>query len=188
MVYLSLIWIFSWVTIIFGPPVTFAYYFYAQKMVDETYPETSEIVEAGKRYFTQSWQWMLANILVILLLFANFVFYDQLTARWADLVKTIFVALGFLWLGVQFYALPYYMLQEEKSLRTAWRNGLYTFFAAPVYTLTLWVFAALIAALSAGTVIPILLGMPGIIVVLGSKAVFERLTTFKIIEEDPDTS
>ncbi len=100
--------------------------------------------------------------------------------------KSFFSPLGLLWLGVQFYALPYFMLQEEKSLRTAWRNGIFTILAAPVYTLILWIFGVLIVVLSVGTVIPLFLGVPGIIVVLGSQAVTERLITFEIIEEHPN--
>lgn len=186
MVYLSLIWLLSWVTIIFGPPVTFAFYYFAQRLVDESYPETREIIEAGRRFFAKSWQWMLGNLVIAVLLVANNLFYDQFAAQWANVLQIVFGALGLLWLGVQFYALPFFMLQEEKSLRTAWRNGIFTILAAPGYTLVLWIFGVFIAALSVGTVIPLFVGVPGIIVVLGSQAVTERLITFEIIEEHPN--
>jgi uncharacterized membrane protein YesL len=186
MVSFSLIWLFSWITIIFGPPVTFAYYYFAQKLVDESYPTTREIIEVGKSFFVKSWQWMLGNLLVFFLLVANYMFYRQFAERWDNIIRTILLAIGLLWLGVQFYALPYFMLQEEKSLRTAWRNGIFTILATPFYTLVLWIFGVLIAVLSIGTVIPVFLGVPGIIVVLGSQAVTERLITFKIIEEKTD--
>jgi uncharacterized membrane protein YesL len=186
MVGLSLIWLFSWATIIFGPPVTFAFYYFAQRLVDESYPETREIVEAGKSFFAKSWQWMLANILVFLLLVANYMFYSQFAKGWDNILRSVLLAIGLLWLGVQFYALPYLILQEHKSLRTAWRNGIFTVLATPGYTLILWIFAVLITVLSVGTVIPLFLGVPGIIVVLGSQAVTERLITFQIIEEKAD--
>jgi uncharacterized membrane protein YesL len=184
MVGMSLIWLFSWVTIILGPPVTFAFYDLAQRLVDESYPERREIVEAGKRHFGQSWRWMGVNLLVFFVLLTNYLFYDQMTQGWADVVKSAFLAIGIVWTGIQFYALPYLMLQEDKSLRTAWRNGLFTFLAAPVYTLILWVFGAFLAILSVGTVIPFLLGVPGIIVVLGSQAAAERIETYQIAERD----
>ncbi len=101
-------------------------------------------------------------------------------------MRVFVLLLGLMWLGVQFYPLPYLMEQEEKSLRLALRNGLFTLLAAPGYTLVVVSGAVVIAALSIGVVAPLFLGGPCLIAVLGTHAVRERIETYQVRDRDAD--
>lgn len=64
--------------------------------------------------------------------------------RWAITIRYLGLV-DWVWLVVRFYALPYLMEQEHKSLRLALRNGFSTLLAAPGYTTLLIVVVGPIA-------------------------------------------
>jgi hypothetical protein len=103
---------------------------------------------------------MLLNLLVVAVVVSNIWFYGQFDADWTVIVRMILSFLSLVWLMVQFYVLPYLMEQEDKSLRLALRNGLFTALAAPGYTAVVGGLAALVVALSAVLVAPLFLGRP----------------------------
>ena len=86
------------------------------------------------------------------------------------------------WLLVQFYALPYLMEQERRSLFLALRNGLFSLLAFPGYTLILGGLALVVGVLSLRFVVPAVLGAFGLVALLGTWAVRERLETYRIRE------
>jgi uncharacterized membrane protein YesL len=186
MVVIGLIWLLSWVTIVFGPPATFGVYYVTNRLAHGRSLGLRGLLEGGRRYFLKSWQWMLLNLMVAAVLAVNIWFYGQLDAGWAGTVRAFPLFLSLAWLVVQFYALPYLMEQEEKSLRLALRNGLFTFLAAPFYTAVVAGLAALIAVLSVWLVVPALLGSLCLIAALGNRAVRERLETYRVQERETD--
>lgn len=185
--FLNLIWLLCWLTIILGPPATFANYHFANRLVHGENIGIKGFIEGGRRYFLQSWIWMLVNLLVSFLLIANIWFYTALEPFWADFLQILFIILSILWLIVQFYSLPYLMEQEEKRLGIAFRNGLYTLIASPGYTFVVAGVSSLIAVLCVVLRVPLFVGGPFLIVILGSTAVKERVATFNVREgEDSD--
>ena len=186
MVLINLVWILCWLTVMLGPPATFGIYYVANRLVHGESLGLSGLLEGGRRYFLRAWLWMLLNLVVTAVVGVNVWFYARFDAVWAGLLQMFFLLLGLAWLVVQFYALPYLMEQEEKSLRLALRNGLFTALAAPGYTLMVAGLAALVGALSVGTVAPLFLGGPCLIAVLGNRAVLERLETYHVRERETD--
>ena len=184
LVVINLIWIVCWITVVLGPPATLGLYYVANRLAHGESVGPKGLLEGGRRYFLQSWLWMMLNLVVMAILVVNLTFYATLAASWADWLKAFFVLLGLAWLVIQFYALPYLMEQERKRLRVALSNGLFTALAAPGYTLAVAGFAALVVALSAGLVFPFFLGGPCLVAVLGSLAVRERLETYRVRERD----
>jgi uncharacterized membrane protein YesL len=92
----------------------------------------------------------------------------------------IALVIGVGWLVVQFYALAFYVEQEDKRLRVAWRNGLFTALASPIYTLILTLFVAGLLFLSVSIPALVFVGVPAVIALLANRAVNERLETFRI--------
>jgi uncharacterized membrane protein YesL len=180
--FLNLVWLLCWLTIILGPPATFGLYHFGNRLAYGENLGFKGFYEGGRRYFLLSWLWMLINLVVAFIIIANIWFYTALEPFWADFLQTFFIILGILWLIVQFYALPYIMEQEIKHLGIAFRNSLFTAFAAPGYTILIASVASLIAALCVVLVFPLFVGAPCLIVILGNRAVKERLTTFQVRE------
>lgn len=186
MAVINSIWLLCWVTIVLGPPATFGLYYVTNQLAHGRSLGPRGLLEGGRRYFLKSWLWMLLNLVAAAVLAANIWFYGQFDADWAGIVRVFALFLSLAWLVVQFYALPYLMEQEEKSLKLALRNGLFTFLAAPGYTAVVAGLAALLVFLSVWLVAPLLLGTPCLIAALGNRAVRERLETYGVRERKTD--
>lgn len=182
MVVVNLLLCLAWLTIVLGPPATFGLYYVTDHLARGQSLGPRGLFEGGRCYFLQSWVWFLLNLAVALILAVNYFFYASFTSIWADFLKSAFVLLGLAWLVVQFYALPYFMAQQEKRVGLALRNGLFTALAAPGYSLIVVGAAGLIVGLSISTVALLFLGGPCLTAVLGSTAVLERLETYHVQE------
>jgi uncharacterized membrane protein YesL len=181
---LNLAWALCWLTVVLGPPATFAVYRALHLVVSEQRVSPGELLGFLRRQFVKSWLWMLANAFVAAGVWANLLFYAQVEAAWAELLSLFPLAVGALWLAVQFYALPYLMEQDAPSLRRAWRNALLTLLASPLYTATLLLFGALLLAASLRFALLFLLGVPCLLALLGTCAVSERLEAFRVRTRD----
>lgn len=180
----TLAWLLSWFTIVLGPPATFGLYYVANQLAHGPSLGLGGLWIGIKRYFALSWLWMVLNVIVGGILGANFWFYSSVEAWWARLLLAFVLFLGLTWLVVQFYALPFVMEQEHQHLGLALRNGLFTALSAPVYTLIVGGLALVVAALSIGFVLPLLVGGPALIACLGNRAVMERLDAYRVRERD----
>jgi uncharacterized membrane protein YesL len=188
MAVLNLLLALAWLTIILGPPATFGLYYVTNRLAHGQSLGPQGLIEGGRRYFIASWRWMLLNLAVAVLLGVSYVFYASLPAAWANFIQAAFILLAASWLIVQFYALPYLMEQEEQRVGLALRNAVFTALAAPGYTLVVVGVAALIAALSIGTVAFLFLGGPCLLAALGNRAVIERLETYQVRKREQEAT
>jgi len=184
MAVVSVVWALCWLTVVLGPPATFGIVYLTNRLAHGESLGLGGMLEGGRRYFLKAWLWALLNLAVVTVVMADFWFYGLFDAAWAALLQGLLLFLGAAWLVVQFYALPYLMEQEQKSLWLALRNGLFTALAAPAYTLVVAGAAALVGALSAVTVAPVLLGGPCLMASLGNRAVLDRLETYRVRERE----
>ncbi len=183
----GLVWVLCWATIALGPPATFGFFQATRRLMTDNEIKWSEYLRAAREHFLDSWLWFLANLLAIFLVFANITFYGTLKSGTGSILQTLAIAIGFIWIAVQFYALPYYVLLEKKSLLVAWKNGLLTLLASPIFSLTLWLALAPLIALHI-FIMPVFLAGPGLVVLLSSMAVEDRIQKFRIRERDAEQS
>jgi uncharacterized membrane protein YesL len=179
----GLVWVLSWATLALGPPATFGFFFAVRLWMVEEEIRWEHYYRMAKTHFFASWLWFLANLLVLFLVYANFVFYASLDNSLGRVLQVIALGIGFLWLAMQFYALPYYVLLEKKNLFIAWKNGLFTILASPLFSLALWIVLAVILLLHLA-IMPFFFGGPGLVVLLSSMAVENRIKAFGIRERD----
>jgi len=189
---LSVIWILCWLTILLGPPATFALVYAAHQIVEEGQTtRLRDLVGVVREYAAISWLWMVINILVVGVAAFNLLFYSGLRSPFREALLWVFGFLVFMWWCVQFYTVPYIFQMERRHLGLALRNGLYTTLAAPLYTLVVAGLALVLMVLAVGAVGPLILGIPGLVAVLGVRAVSDRLHAFglrKEPQEEEETS
>jgi hypothetical protein len=183
----SIIWMFLSITVIFAAPATFAMFYLVSEILDETMPDNRTILRSLFGFFLKSWGWFLGNLFVTGLVWINWSFYRSLLTPWADALAWFILSVAILWYGMQFYAIPFYMVQEKKSIFTAWRNALFTALASPGYTLVLWIVTAILAAAAGVLIVPIILGAPALIAMIGSVAVRERVATYKVMMKEKNS-
>jgi len=175
----GLVWVVCWATVVLGPPATFGFFFGVRWWMDEKEIKWEYVYRMAKKYFFTSWLWCLANLVVFYAVFSNYVFYSQLDKGNGQLLQLLALGMGFLWTAVQFYALPYFVLLEKKFLLVAWKNGLFTLLASPLFSLALWIVLAVLLILHLA-IAPIFMAGPGLVVLLVSMAVEDRIQTFGI--------
>lgn len=178
----SMLLIVAWLTVVLGPPATLGFYYVAHRLAYGRSLGPRGMVVGARRYFLTGWLWMAVNVLAALFAYANVWFYGQLPGPLGGLLVGLSVVLLAVWLLVQFYALPYLMEQDRRSVFLALRNGLFSCLAFPGYTLILGSVALVVAVLSLRFVVPAVLGAFGFIALLGAEAVRERLETHRIRE------
>jgi len=179
----GLVWVMCCATLVLGPLATFGFFFAVRLWMAEKEIPWERCYRMAKNHFLASWLWFLANLLVLFLVYANIVFYASLDSSLGGVLQVIALGIGFLWFAVQFYALPYYVLLEKKNLFIAWKNGLFTILASPLFSLAFWIVLALILVLHLA-IMPFLFGGPGLVVLLSSMAVEDRIQKFGIRERD----
>jgi uncharacterized membrane protein YesL len=184
MVLVCIVWTLAQVTVILGPPATFGMYYVAYRLLNGESLGVRGLIEGGRKYFGKAWLWGLMNLAVMVVLVINVQFYSNVAAAWGLYLLIFILMLGFLWFCTQFYALPYFMEQDGKSLKVALRNGLLTTMAAPFFTLILMLVVGVVLVASFTVVLPLFLGLPGLIPVLGFRGMYDRLVAFKLREPE----
>lgn len=173
---MNIIWALCWVTIVLGPPATFALVYVSDELVRGTAVSPRELYESGKKHFVKSWLWMIVNLAIGFGFVSNYLFYQELNQSWAPWAEAIVIVLAIYWIATQFYAIPFFLLQDKQSLRLAWRNALLTVAKAPVFTLVILLYAAIILTISvASGFLIFLLGGITLITVLSSQAARQRI-------------
>lgn len=180
MVLVTVVWFLAQLTIILGPPATFGAYYVVYNMMNGEALGVRGLIEGAKLYFGKSLLWGLLNLVAFATIWINLQFYGSIEAAWGFYVQVFILMVTILWISTNFYALPYFMEQDVKKLRIALRNGLFTTLAAPFFTFVLLLMALLVLVLSVGFVIPIFLGLPGLIPMLGFRGLYDRLVAFGI--------
>lgn len=177
-VLVSIVWLFAQLTIILGPPATFGAYYVVSEMRNGEALGVRGLISGARKYFWKALLWGLINLAVIATIVVNFQFYGSIDALWAPYIRAFVVMLALVWFSTQFYTLPFFMEQEEKRLLVAMRNGLFTTLAAPLYSIILLIVVIIVAVASFGLVLPVFLGLPGLIPVMGMQALNDRLIAF----------
>ena len=185
MMLMSILWFLCQITVILGPPATFGLYYAVHEMLEGVSVGVPEMIKAGRKYFKQAWIWGAFNLIVLFIIMTAFRFYTSIQTWWGNSLQILVILLAFLYFSSVFYGLPYFMEIEPKSLRVALRNGLYTTLAAPFFALILFVPIALILGLSLLLILPIFLGFPAVIPILGFRALANRIEAFGLRKAEP---
>lgn len=170
-VVVSLVAILLSLTIFLFPAAIFGIY---QESLDLTHRERSGLMgfwKGFKQYLLKSLVWGGINLLVIFVLVTNVWFYYNSQLESAPFLTIVTIIMGFLWLIWQFFSVSCFFLQQDKTMKVAWRNGFVTILKQPLYALIISLVMLALLALSFYVYIPLVLGSIPLIAILGLKAV-----------------
>ena len=135
-----------------------------------------------KQSFFKAWAYMQFSNIVGILILVNYLWYPQAFPDqvWVPWIVGAWLAAGVFWIAIQFYAFPFYIEQEVKSWRIAFKNAALVAGANPLFTLVLLAVAATLLALSIGFLPPlfILLGLL-IWAMVGTQGVINRVASYR---------
>jgi len=170
-VVVSLVAILLSLTIFLFPAAIFGIY---QESLDLTHRERSGLMgfwKGFKQYLLKSLVWGGINLLVIFVLVTNVWFYYNSQLESAPFLTIVTIIMGFLWLIWQFFSVSCFFLQQDKTMKVAWRNGFVTILKQPLYALIISLVMLALLLLSFYVYIPLVLGSIPLIAILGLKAV-----------------
>jgi len=128
-----------------------------------------------KREIRRSLPWGLLNLAVTAVFGFTLWFYANSSFEFAPALVifiTLFAVFYFIW---QYFSFACYTLQEEKKTRLAWKNAWALMLTRPLLILVTGLFGAGLSFVSARYFIPLALGSPALIALLGLTAVQKTL-------------
>jgi hypothetical protein len=135
-----------------------------------------------KQSIWKTWRYMIFTNVVGILIAINFLWYPQSFPGqpWVAWVMGAWLAAGIFWTAIQFYAIPFYVEQESKSWRIAFKNAALVAGANPLFTFLLLVVTSVVLILSIGLLPPlfVLLGLL-IWVMVGTQGVVNRVAMYR---------
>jgi uncharacterized membrane protein YesL len=108
--------------------------------------------EGFKKHWWLSVRWGLLVVGLDVLLAVNIWFYFNQTQSWAVFLMMTMIVLLFFWIAINQFSFPLLMLQEEKKIGLALRNGYVLVMRQPLQALKVMALSLLIAVIS--TVLP----------------------------------
>ena len=170
-VLVSLAMILASLTIILLPAALFGVYQETLDLVHNTRTGIGGWWKGFKQYFLKSLLWGLVNLIVALVLLTNLWFYYYSQVNAAPILVIVTIIMLIFWMVWQFYSLACFFLQEQASLKLAWKNGFIVILKNPLYTLVISLTMLAISILSFYIYIPLILGSIPLLTILSLQAV-----------------
>jgi uncharacterized membrane protein YesL len=181
---INLAWVGLSLTVILFPPATAALFESMHELASGRSPGIRDFVGAVRRRFVGGWAWALWGAAGLTIVGLNVRFDPDLTDPRAWLSAAIAV-IGILFGVSLLYVWPFVFLQPEGGLRRAIRNSLLTTLAAPLFAIVLALLLAVVVAVGAVLILPLALVIPGLICLVASHAVSDRLRAWSKLPPRP---
>jgi uncharacterized membrane protein YesL len=144
----NILWLFCSLPVVTIIPATAALFYATNRLAHGKSADIGTFFQGFRLYFRRSWLWGGLNVLVVVVLVSNFIYYGRIPGDVASIAGAIVVVASVLWLSLQVYTFPLLIEQEKPHLRLALRNSLILFIRRPLFTLGALVVMVALAAFS----------------------------------------
>jgi len=181
---LNLVWLGLSLTIILLPPATVALFESMDELASGRGPGVRDFLGAVRRRFLGAWLWAVWAMAGMTIVTVN-------VRYWGDSGGAlVWVAAAFAVLGMLFgisllYVWPFVFRQQEGGLVRAIRNSILTVLAAPLFAVSLAILLVLVVAVSAVLILPLAVFTSGLLGLIATQAVTDRLRVFDKLPPRP---
>lgn len=151
---LNFVWLLLQLPIITGPPATAVVFVIAQRIHKDEVWEPKDGARLFRRLFWPAWRWALLNILFWLATAVNFSFYQERTGVLWLALRLLWGLLALVWALLNFFYWPFWLEQEDRSMRNTYANCARFLLLHPFTAVGLGLFAAVLALISIPTTLP----------------------------------
>ncbi len=139
------------ILIIAGPPVTFALFFYGNRIAHGETANERDFLNAIRDYWKPAWRWGFMNLSVVGLLIGDYYLTGKLinNPNTAHLIQGLYITLLSGWVLLQIFSLPFLFEQKQPSVIQALRNSAVFIQRNLIFVLTLMLL--LVLSLMVGT-------------------------------------
>lgn len=177
---INLAWVGLSLTVVLFPPATAALFESMHELASGRSPGIRDYVGSVRRRFVGGWAWALWGAAGLTIAGANVRFDPDLADPRAWLSAAVAV-LGILFGVSVLYVWPFVFLQPDGGLGRAIKNSILATLAAPLFAIVLAMLLALLIAAGAVLILPLALVIPGLICLVASHAVTDRLRAWSKI-------
>jgi uncharacterized membrane protein YesL len=174
---LNLAWLGLSLTIVLFPPATVALFESMDELASGRIPGPRDFLGAVRRRFLGAWLWALWAIAGMTVVTVNVRYWGDAGGALVWVAAT-FVVLGLLFGVSLLYVWPFVFRQQDGGLLRAIRNSILTVLAAPLFAISIAVIVVLVVALSAVVILPLAVFTSGLLGLIATRAVTERLRAF----------
>jgi uncharacterized membrane protein YesL len=123
-----------------------------------------------RQYFAKSWQVLLADLFLLLLIVSNISFYTSMPNQILRLVSILWWYVLAFWLALQIYLFPLLMEQEDKRLLLIFRNAIVLTLQHPFFTIAFLLAILLVLVISVALTVSIVMLSISLIAFLSNRA------------------
>jgi uncharacterized membrane protein YesL len=139
------------------PPLTVGLIYVTNQVARGNTIHYTMLFTGAWRFLSRSYIWGAINAIVVVLLVADLLYYQQIPGEIATMAVTLSVLLMLAWGVMQFLTLPLLIELGPKSLKAAFRQALLLTLSQPRFVITLVIVVALLALFV--WFVPILIGL-----------------------------
>lgn len=181
---LNLAWLALSLTIVLLPPATVALFESMDELASGRSPGLREFLSAVRRRFLGAWLWAVWAIAGMTVIAVNIRYWSASGGALVWVAAT-FVVLGLLFGTSLLYVWPFVFRQQEGGLVRAISNSILTVLAAPLFGICLAILVLLMVAISAVLILPIAVFSMGLVGLVATRAVTDRLRAFGKVPPQP---
>ena len=143
----NLLWLILSIPLITAPPALAGLYYATNQLAHEREVNWRAFFEGFRLHFWLGWRWSGLNLLVVVLAFSNYIFYDRLQTSWSAWAQGGILGLLFMWSLLQIFTFPLLLEQSQRKLSIALRNSLVMYLKFPGFSLGMALFILVVAYL-----------------------------------------
>lgn len=162
-------------TIVLYPAALFGVFHEARDLTHGLRTGLAGFWKGFKTDFRNNLVWGMVNTVVLALLGLNIWFYANTQYSFAPALTGFSILLGVFWLSWQFFSLACLFLQEERSLKLAWKDGFAVMVSHPLYVTLISIPVLVLLFLSARYFIPLFFGAESLLALLGLMSIQRTL-------------
>lgn len=174
---LNLAWLALSLTIILLPPATVALFESMDALAAGRTPDVRDLLGSVRRRFIGAWLWAIWAIAGLTIAWVNVRYWNDAGGSLVWL-SAAFLVLGVLFAVSLLYVWPFVFRQSEGGVARAIRNSILAVLAAPVFAISLAVLLVAVVAISAVLILPLAVFLSGLVGLIATHAVTDRLRTF----------
>ena len=161
---LNVAWFLLQTLIVTGPPATAVSYAISKRIHDGETWDMQDLVQLFRELFLPAWKWALPNLLIGAVILGNFYAYREFIGPMWVALRLFWGVITVLWFMMNLFYWPFWLAQEDKSLKTTYQNA-FRFFVMHSWTvLALTGVAAIMVVLSVLYILPLTIG--GVVLVM----------------------
>lgn len=175
LVLFNIVWLLLQLPIVTGPPATAAMYSIAHRMVDGDLVAPRHGSQALRQMAIPGLKWGAVNLLVVVVVVTNFwVYRDSVGIAWT-IMRIGWGTVGLGWFAVNLFYWPFWLVQEDRSMKNTFRNSALFLARRPAVGLSIALFSALLIIVGILTTLPLAASLMSWVALIGVLTVDQEI-------------